>query len=135
MPAYSIRHGVPMNAIEDNEFSDKWKELGATLPRPTAIVCISAHWETKGSWVTAMDKPKTIHDFGGFPEELYRQQYPAPGSTALAEAIEERIKAIGKDYRWGLDHGTWCFLRHMYPEADIPVIQLSIDYTRDMQYH
>lgn len=137
MPVVFIGHGTPMNAIEDNEFSEKWRELGSLLPRPKAILCISAHWETKGTWITAMQKPKTIHDFGGFPEELYRQQYPADGSPTLADNIAQQIKAveIGKDYQWGLDHGSWCFLEHAYPEADIPVIQLSIDYTQDMEYH
>ncbi len=137
MPVLFIGHGTPMNAIEDNEFSQKWRELGTILPKPKAIVCISAHWETGDSMVTAMDKPKTIHDFGGFPEELYRQQYPADGIPDLAETIRDNIKTfqIGKDYRWGLDHGSWCFLKHMYPGADIPVMQLSIDYNKDMQYH
>lgn len=136
MPVLFIGHGTPMNAIEDNPFSRKWKELGKTLPRPEAILCISAHWETGTSMVTAMDKPKTIHDFGGFPEELYRQQYPAPGSPVLADRIySEKVVEIEKDYRWGLDHGTWSFLKHMYPDADIPVLQLSIDYAKDMQYH
>lgn len=137
MPALFIGHGTPMNAIEDNEFSDKWKDLGKKLPQPKAILCISAHWETESSMVTAMDKPRTIHDFGGFPEELYRQQYPADGSAALAGAILNRIKVykIKKDYRWGLDHGSWCFLKHMYSDADIPVMQVSIDYNKDMQYH
>lgn len=137
MPVLFIGHGTPMNAIEDNLFSRKWKELGKMLPRPEAILCISAHWEGEESMVTAMDRPKTIHDFGGFPEELYRQQYPASGSPALADTLQNNIEAfeIGKDYRWGLDHGAWCFLKHMYPDADIPVLQLSIDYTQDMQYH
>lgn len=137
MPALFIGHGTPMNAIENNEFSVKWQELGKTLPKPKAVLCISAHWETDESLVTAMKNPKTIHDFGGFPEELYMQQYPASGSPTLVDAILERIKMfkIGKDYQWGLDHGSWCFLKHMYPDADIPVIQLSINYTQDMQYH
>jgi len=137
MPVLFIGHGTPMNAIEDNEFSDKWKELGKTLPKPKAILCISAHWEIGLSMVTAMDKPKTIHDFGGFPEELFRQQYPAPGFPKLAGQIVDSIEPfdIEKDYKWGLDHGTWCFLNHMYPNANIPIVQLSIDYTKDMQYH
>lgn len=137
MPVLFIGHGTPMNAIEDNEFSRKWKELGKALPEPKAILCISAHWETQDSKVTAMDVPITIHDFGGFPDELYRQLYPAPGAPALAGDITEQIKTVDikKDYRWGLDHGSWCFLRHMYPEASIPVVQLSIDYTKNMQYH
>lgn len=137
MPVLFIGHGTPMNAIEDNEFSQKWREIGETLPEPKAILCISAHWETEGTMVTAMDTPKTIHDFGGFPQELYRQQYPAPGFPALAGIIQGKIETfeIEKDYRWGLDHGAWCFLKHMYPDAAIPVVQLSIDYTKDMQYH
>ena len=137
MPSLFIGHGTPMNAIEYNEFSQSWKELGQVLPKPKAILCISAHWETEKSLVTAMDTPKTIHDFGGFPEELYRQQYPAPGSPMLANTILDKIRMfeIGKDYRWGLDHGSWCFLKHMYPDANIPVIQLGIDYTQNMQYH
>lgn len=137
MPTLFIGHGTPMNAIEDNEFSQKWKELGRILPKPKAILCISAHWETEQSMVTAMDKPKTIHDFGGFPEELYRQEYPAPGLPVLSDTIRNEIKMfnIEKDYRWGLDHGSWCFLKHMYPNADIPVMQLSIDYSKNMQYH
>ncbi len=137
MPVLFIGHGTPMNAIEDNEFSRKWKELGRILPKPKAILCISAHWETRESLVTAMDKPKTIHDFGGFPQELYKQQYPAYGSTILAETILDKVKMfeIEKDYEWGLDHGAWCFLKHMYPNADIPVMQLSIDYAQNMQYH
>lgn len=137
MPVLFVGHGTPMNAIEDNSFSREWKRMGEVLPRPEAILCISAHWETGVSMVTAMDKPKTIHDFGGFPEELYRQQYPAPGSPQLADMFGDKVKMyeIEKDYRWGLDHGTWSFLKHMYPDADIPVVQLSIDYSQDMQYH
>jgi len=137
MPVIFIGHGTPMNAIEDNEFSNKWKELGRALPRPKAILCISAHWETGLSMVTAMDNPKTIHDFGGFPKELFMQQYPAPGAPKLAGDVKDCVESfeIEKDYKWGLDHGAWCFLKHMYPNADIPVIQLSIDYTKDMQYH
>lgn len=135
MPVLFIGHGTPMNAIENNEFSIKWQELGNILPKPKAILCISAHWETDYSMVTAMDKPQTIHDFGGFPEELYRQQYPAAGSPMLADTIQNKIKTLKKDCWWGLDHGSWCFLKHIYPDADIPVIQLSIDYNQDMQYH
>ena len=137
MPVLFIGHGTPMNAIENNEFSNKWKELGKSLPRPKAILCISAHWESQDSMVTAMDKPKTIHDFGGFPDELYRQQYPAPGSPTLANSIQNNINAfnIKMDHQWGIDHGSWCFLKHAYPDANIPVLQLSIDYTQKMQYH
>lgn len=137
MPVLFIGHGTPMNAIEDNEFSNKWKELGKVLPRPKAILCISAHWEREQSMTTAIDKPETIHDFGGFPKELYLQQYAAPGDPTLADRIENSINLfdVRKDYKWGLDHGSWCFLKHMYPEADIPVLQLSINRTKDMQYH
>ncbi|NDW19596.1 4,5-DOPA dioxygenase extradiol [Dysgonomonas sp. 216] len=137
MPVLFIGHGTPTNAIEDNLFSREWKRMGEILPCPKAILCISAHWETEVPMVTAMDKPKTIHDFGGFPEELYRQQYPAPGSPRLTDMLRDKVKMyeIEKDYRWGLDHGTWSFLKHMYPDADIPVVQLSIDYSQDMQYH
>ncbi|MDR2913764.1 MAG: 4,5-DOPA dioxygenase extradiol [Tannerella sp.] len=137
MPVLFIGHGTPMNAIENNEFSDKWKELGKILPRPKAILCISAHWEKERSMVTAMEKPKTIHDFGGFPELLYRQQYPSSGSPLLAEDVRNMLPAfeIEKDFQWGLDHGTWCFLKHMYPQADIPVLQLSINHSKKMQYH
>ena len=135
MPVLFIGHGTPMNAIEDNEFTKKWKELGETLPRPKSILCISAHWENELSEVTAMEIPKTIHDFGGFPRQLYEQKYPAPGDPSLAGKIIERIRKpeIEKDYSWGLDHGAWSFLKHMYPAADIPVIQLSIDYTKAMR--
>lgn len=137
MPVLFIGHGTPMNAIENNKFSLEWKKLGATLPRPKAILCISAHWETEGTQTSATDTPKTIHDFGGFPRELYNQQYPAPGSPELADTIYNKLNKyfIERDYIRGLDHGAWSFLKHMYPEANIPVVQLSIDYTQDMQFH
>ena len=137
MPALFIGHGTPMNAIEDNEFSAEWKRLGNTLPRPKAILCISAHWETEVTQASATDAPKTIHDFAGFPRELYNQQYPALGSPVLAETIYKQLDGypIEKDYNRGLDHGAWSFLKHMYPDADVPVVQLSIDYTQDMQFH
>ena len=137
MPLLFIGHGSPMNAIEDNEFSKSWKKLGEKLPKPTAIVCISAHWETKGTFVTAMPKPQTIHDFGGFPQALFDVQYPAPGNPELAKEIKNSISnpIIGLDEKWGLDHGTWSVIRPMYPKADIPVIQLSIDYTQSPAYH
>ena len=130
MPVLFIGHGSPMNAIEDNEFSLGWTEVATPIPKPKAILCISAHWETMGIQVTAMSKPRTIHDFGGFPNELYKKQYPAPGSLELARQI---IEIIGKDkvlpdQNWGLDHGTWSVLCRMYPEADIPVVQLSLDF-------
>lgn len=137
MPILFVGHGSPMNAIEDNEFSQSWKKLGEKLPKPTAIVCISAHWETKGTFVTAMPKPQTIHDFGGFPQALFDVQYPAPGNPELAKEIKNSISnpIINLDEKWGLDHGTWSVIRPMYPKADIPVIQLSIDYTQSPTYH
>jgi 4,5-DOPA dioxygenase extradiol len=137
MPVLFVGHGSPMNAIEDNEFSRTWRELGKTLPKPNAILCISAHWETKGTFVTAMPKPSTIHDFGGFPKALFDVQYPAAGSLELATKTKNTIKktVVGLDQAWGLDHGCWSILNPMYPDADIPVIQLSLDYTQPPQYH
>ncbi len=136
-PLFFIGHGSPMNAIEDNVFSQEWKKQAATLEKPKAILCISAHWETKGTQVTAMKNPQTIHDFGGFPEELFNAQYPAPGSPEYAKEIIENIKktTVAEDHEWGLDHGTWSVLKPMFPTADIPAMQLSIDYTKDLQYH
>jgi 4,5-DOPA dioxygenase extradiol len=137
MPVLFVGHGSPMNAITDNPFKKKWAELGKTLPTPKAILCISAHWLTKGTFVTMTDKPKTIHDFGGFPEELYKQQYPVAGATDFAKATIKGIKGvtIHEDYEWGLDHGTWCVLKPMFPEASIPVFQMSLDYNQPPQYH
>ena len=137
MPLLFVGHGSPMNAIEDNIFSRKWTELGKQLPRPQAILSISAHWLTSGTKVTAMEKPRTIHDFGGFPEELFRQEYPAPGSPELADSITtiDSEYTIREDHSWGLDHGTWSVLKPMFPLADIPVIQLSIDYSKPPEYH
>ncbi len=137
MPALFIGHGSPMNGITDNEFSKTWQQLGKTIPQPKAVLCISAHWLTKGTSITAMDFPKTIHDFGGFPEALYAVQYPAPGDIKLAEETAALIKytPIGLDHEWGLDHGCWSVVRHMYPHANIPVLQLSIDYQKPAQYH
>lgn len=126
MPALFVGHGSPMNAIEENAFSLSWRSLGQTLPRPRAILCISAHWETFGAHVTAMERPRTIHDFGGFPPELYAVQYPASGSRWLAEAVLGN-RAVTPDQAWGLDHGCWSVLKNMYPEADVPVVQLSLD--------
>ncbi len=137
MPLLFIGHGSPMNAIENNQYSRSWKELGEKLPRPDAILSISAHWITRGTKVTVMKKPKTIHDFEGFPDELYMQQYPAPGSVWLAEETQRLATShpVEPDYDWGLDHGTWSVLLRMFPLADIPAIQLSIDYNRPMWYH
>jgi 4,5-DOPA dioxygenase extradiol len=137
MPVLFLGHGSPMNAIEDNEFVRKWKEIGKSLPKPNAILCISAHWETRGTFVTAMEKPVTIHDFGGFPKALYDVQYPAPGSPDLAHETKHIIKIteVGLDEKWGLDHGAWTVIKHLYPEADVPVIQLSLDHYQSPQYH
>lgn len=130
MPAFFIGHGSPMNAIEDNDFVREMKAQGKQLSKPKAIIVVSAHWETKGTFVTAMQNPRTIHDFGGFPKELYEQQYPAPGHPALAKEISKLVqpnKTVGLDEKWGLDHGAWTVVKHLFPKADIPVIQLSID--------
>lgn len=137
MPLLFLGHGSPMNAIEENEFVAGFRNVAKTLPKPTAIICISAHWFTNGTKVTAMEMPKTIHDFGGFPKALYEVQYPAKGNPALAEATKLLLEPtiVELDEKWGLDHGAWSVLRHLYPNADIPVIQLSIDYTKPAQYH
>jgi 4,5-DOPA dioxygenase extradiol len=137
MPVLFVGHGSPMNAIEDNEFTKGWRALGKSLPKPTAILCVSAHWETNGTWVTAMEKPRTIHDFGGFPKELYEIQYPAAGSPALATTIKNEIKTtvVGLDTKWGLDHGAWSVIRHLYPDFDIPVLQLSLDQAKNPADH
>ncbi|VBB43393.1 putative enzyme [uncultured Paludibacter sp.] len=140
MPALFVGHGSPMNAIEENQFTKTWKNLGAILPVPKAIVSISAHWETNGTFVTGMEHPKTIHDFGGFPSELYQMQYPAKGNPDLAKKIANTVnsKEIGIDpANWGLDHGTWSVLVHIYPQANIPVVQLSLDRyaTFEQHYH
>jgi 4,5-DOPA dioxygenase extradiol len=137
MPVLFIGHGSPMNAIEENEFSTGWREIGKALPRPKAILCVSAHWETPGTQVTAMEQPRTIHDFGGFPRELYEVQYAAPGSTWLADETKEAIKQtlVALDEGWGLDHGCWSILNKMFPEADVPVVQLSLDYGKSPQAH
>ena len=137
MPVLFLGHGSPMNAIEENEFVQGWREIGKTLPKPNAVLCVSAHWETKGTFVTAMEKPKTIHDFVGFSEELYKVQYPAPGSLELAKRVKDIVNKteVGLDDKWGLDHGAWSVIKHLYPEADVPVIQLSLDYQRSPGYH
>lgn len=137
LPVLFVGHGSPMNALEDNPFSRSWQELGKTLPRPKAVLAVSAHWLTRGTAVTAMERPPTIHDFGGFPQALFDVQYPAPGNPAYAEEIRKAVPApaIQADQEWGLDHGTWSILKHMYPEARIPVLQLSIDYAQGGQWH
>ncbi len=137
MPVLFIGHGSPMNAIEENEFSQAWKAAGQELPRPKAILCVSAHWETRTPQVTAMSKPRTIHDFGGFPAELFAMQYPAPGSPELARRVIDMAPqaSIRLDQGWGLDHGTWSVLCRMFPEADIPVVQLSLDRSQDATFH
>lgn len=137
MPVIFIGHGSPMNGIEDNEFSRYWKKLASEIERPKAILCISAHWLTRGTFITAMEQPQTIHDFGGFPQALFDVQYPAPGDPKLAEETSGLITStnVELDHEWGLDHGTWTIVRHMYPEADIPVLQFSIDFNKPAQYH
>ncbi|MCX6557071.1 MAG: 4,5-DOPA dioxygenase extradiol [Candidatus Aminicenantes bacterium] len=137
LPVLFVGHGSPMNAVEDNEFSRRWHQVGESLPRPRAILCVSAHWETWGTLVTAMEQPRTIHDFGGFPPELYRAEYAAPGSTWLAGEVRNSIGAaqVGFDLDWGLDHGCWSVLRRMFPAADLPVVQLSLDYTLSAREH
>ena len=137
MPVLFVGHGSPMNGIENNEFSEYWENLGEELDVPSAVLCISAHWLTKGTHVTAMTDPKTIHDFGGFPKELYEVQYPAPGNPKLAVEISSIVQStnVGLNHDWGLDHGCWTVVRRMYPEANIPVLQLSIDYYKPVEYH
>jgi 4,5-DOPA dioxygenase extradiol len=137
MPVLFIGHGSPMNGIEDNEFSLRWSAMAKEIPVPKAVLVVSAHWFTKGTQITAMDFPKTIHDFGGFPDELFKVQYSAPGNPELARETASMIQStdVELSHDWGLDHGTWTVVRHMYPEANIPVLQLSIDYTKNAQYH
>ncbi|MDJ1482678.1 4,5-DOPA dioxygenase extradiol [Cytophagaceae bacterium YF14B1] len=137
MPVLFIGHGSPMNGIEDTEFSRRWTQMAKEIPTPQAVLVVSAHWFTKGTKITAMDFPETIHDFGGFPKELFAVQYPAPGNPALAKETASLIHSahVELDHDWGLDHGTWTIIRHMYPEAKIPVLQLSIDFTKGPQYH
>jgi len=137
MPVLFMGHGSPMNGIEDNEFSQYWSKLAKEIPEPKAVLVISAHWLTKGTHITAMEHPKTIHDFGGFPKELFAVQYPAPGSPELAKETVALVHQtnVGLDHDWGLDHGTWTVVRHMYPNANIPVLQLSIDYHQPASYH
>ncbi|CNE47738.1 4,5-DOPA dioxygenase extradiol [Yersinia nurmii] len=138
MPALFLGHGSPMNVLEENIHTLAWRALGEAIPSPKAILAISAHWYTRGTAVTAMGKPRTIHDFGGFPQALFDTQYPAPGSPELAEQIQQLLKPVevmADTGEWGLDHGAWGVLIKMYPDADIPVVQLSVDGTQPAAYH
>jgi 4,5-DOPA dioxygenase extradiol len=137
MPILFVGHGSPTNAIEDNEFTRRWRQLAREIPVPKAVIIVSAHWLTKGTHITAMEQPKTIHDFGGFSRELYEVQYPAKGDPALAKEAAAMIRStnVGLDHDWGLDHGAWSVVKQMYPEANIPMLQLSIDYHKPAQYH
>lgn len=137
MPVLFLGHGSPMSAIEENEFVKGFRKVGSQIEKPKTILCISAHWETRGTYVTAMEKPRTIHDFGGFPVELFEVQYPAPGSPELAAEIRQIITKteVVPDNKWGLDHGAWSVIKHLYPNADIPVVQMSLDYSKAAKYH
>lgn len=137
MPVLFVGHGSPMNGIEDNEFSRTWNAMANKIPVPKAVLVISAHWFTRGTRITAMDFPPTIHDFRGFPAALSDVEYPAPGDPLLASEAASLVKSAGviQDHDWGLDHGAWTIVRHMYPNADIPVLQMSIDYTKPAEYH
>jgi 4,5-DOPA dioxygenase extradiol len=139
MPAVFFGHGSPMNALQRNRYTMAWEEFGRLTPRPRGILCISAHWYTRGTKVTAMATPKTIHDFGGFPQALFDIEYPAPGDVRMASRVIELLGSRGTrvdaDPDWGLDHGTWSVLKHVYPQADIPVVQMSIDGTKPLDYH
>lgn len=137
MPVLFVGHGSPMNGIEDTEFSRRWTQMAKEIPAPKAVLVISAHWFTQGTKITAMDFPETIHDFGGFPQALFDVQYPAPGHPQLAQETASLIRSarVELDHDWGLDHGTWTIVRHMYPHANIPVLQLSIDFTKGPQFH
>ncbi len=137
MPVLFLGHGSPMNAIEENQFVQGFRNISREIPKPNAILCISAHWFTNGTFVTAMQNPKTIHDFYGFPKELFAVDYPASGSPQLAKETAELLlpEIVEEDHSWGLDHGAWSVIKHLYPNAEIPVIQLSIDYTKPPEYH
>jgi 4,5-DOPA dioxygenase extradiol len=137
MPTVFFGHGNPMNALLKNGYTERWAAMGAAFPRPKAVVSVSAHWYVRGVAVTAMEKPRTIHDFGGFPRELFQYQYPAPGDPALAKRVQELLAFVSPalDHSWGLDHGTWAVLCHVFPLANIPVVQLSIDETKPPAFH
>jgi 4,5-DOPA dioxygenase extradiol len=137
LPTLFVGHGNPLNALSENAWSRAWAAIGAALPRPRAVLAVSAHWYAPLTAVTAMAAPRTIHDFGGFPRELFEVRYPAPGSPALAGRIEELLAPlpVTADHSWGLDHGTWSVLVHVFPDASIPVVQLSIDETRPAALH
>ncbi len=137
MPAVFFGHGNPMNALSRNQYTEAWAAIGASLPRPKAILCISAHWYIQDAAVTVSTAPRTIHDFGGFPRELYEVQYPAPGDPELADRVRKLLAPlpVRRDESWGLDHGTWSVLRHVYPKADVPVVQLSIDENQPPSFH
>jgi len=137
MPVLFIGHGSPMNGIEENQYVSAWRALGETLPRPQVILCISAHWLTEGTWVHIGEKPKTIHDFWGFPEELYQLTYPCPGAPAYAAAVRNGVRSteVWLDTDWGVDHGTWIVMRRLFPNADIPVFQMSIDISKPSEFH
>lgn len=137
MPTLFVGHGSPMNAIEDSDYSRGWAAAVAEIPTPKAILCVSAHWLTRGSAVTAVEAPQTIHDFGGFPKELFEVTYPAPGSPEIADRAREAAAptAVARDQDWGLDHGSWSVLRRMYPRAEVPVVQFSVDLAAPGRHH